>query len=304
MGSKWLQLSVEAPQEYVEPLSHIFTRYGQGVSVEIVGGFNPDEGEEEPQVGQTAIIRTYLPVDSTTKASQSYIDVGVRLVAKVAPISSLMVRTLDEEEWENAWKKTFFVLHIGKRIVIRPTWRPYYPECDEIIVDLDPGMAFGTGHHPTTRMCLLELERLVIPGKKVLDVGTGSGILAIAAAKLGASEVLAIDIDPIAINVAKQNVTDNGVANIVDLKLGASVFNSVNMGSYELVLANISAKVTIDLAENIVNCIKPGGYLVVSGVIAEKETEVSAILSKTGLTIETINKEDDWIAFTAFKPDY
>ncbi len=304
MGSKWLELSVEAPQEYVEPLSHIFTRYGQGVSVEVVGGFNPDEGEEEPQEGQSAIIRTYLPVDATTKASQNYIDVGVRLVAKVAPISSLKVRTLDEEEWGNAWKKTFFVLHIGKRIVIRPTWRPYYPKGDEIIVDLDPGMAFGTGHHPTTRMCLLELERLMKPGKKVLDVGTGSGILAIAAAKLGASEVLAVDIDPIAIKVAKRNVIDNGVVNTVNLKLGSSVFNSISIDSYEIILANISAKVAIDLAENIVNSLKPGGYLVISGVIAEKEAQVVETLSEIGLTIEDINKEDDWVAFTAFKPDH
>ena len=299
MGSQWLELSVRAPQEFVEPLSHIFTRYGQGVAVEIEGGFNPDEGETESTEGQWATVKTYLPIDPTTESRQSQIDVGVRLVAKVAPISPLERRILDEREWESAWKKSFFVLRVGRRIVIRPPWRKYKPRPDDAVVNLDPGMAFGTGHHPTTRMCLLEMERLVTEGAEVLDVGAGSGILSIAAVKLGASRSLALDVDQVAVEVAKENVRKNGVGASIQVKQGSLPSTHIAKGSFDLAMANISAKAVVELAPHLVSSLRPGGALVASGVIEERREEVEESLVKAGAVIERTCTSDDWVAFTA-----
>ncbi len=300
MDSKWIELSVKTPQEYVEPLSHIFTRYGQGVSVEVEDSFNPDEGEE-PKNPHWATVRTYLPLDATSKSRRSQIDVAIQLVSKVAPISPLQERILDEKEWENAWKRHFYVLHIGARIVIRPPWRRYQPKPHQAVVNLDPGMAFGTGHHPTTHMCLLELERLLKPGMTVLDIGTGSGILSIAAAKLGASRVLALDVDPIAIKVAKENVAANGVGSIVKVSHGSLPSPQAIVASQDLVLANISAKVVSGLSEELIAVLKPEGKLVTSGIIQDKKDEIEECLKKAGGNVDYHRIENDWITLVISK---
>ena len=244
---KWLELSLKAPSEYVEPLSVIFQRYGYGgVAVEQDGGFNPDEGEPEPD-HPTATLRSYLPVDATTADRKEQIRIAVDLIARLCDLSPLEERVLEEGEWMEAWKSHFTTLHVG-RIVVRPTWMEYAAGEGEIVVDMDPGMAFGTGHHPTTHMCLLELERLVAPGARVLDVGTGSGILAIAAAKLGAESVLALDIDPIAIKAARSNVRANGLQSAIKVSRRALDAHRSARGSFDLVVANIYTKIILEMA--------------------------------------------------------
>ena len=208
---KWLELSVSAPPEFVEPLSHIFYRYGHGgVALEQQGGFNPDEGETASETAWVTL-KTYLPINESTDERRNRIDVGVRLVAHVGPVTELVARTVDEDEWQNSWKDHFQVLRVGRRLVVKPTWREYEPRPTDVVIVLDPGMAFGTGHHPTTRSCLEQLERMVAPGASVLDFGCGSGILSIAASKLGASSVLGVEADSSAVRVAKQNARENGV---------------------------------------------------------------------------------------------
>ena len=198
MPSEWIELSIETPPEYVEPLSEIFYRYGEGgVAVEQPGGFNPDEGEEPP-VPDRVTVKTYIPKDPTTDRRRAQIDVGVRLVAHLAPVSELRERPVSEDDWRDNWKEFFHVLRVGRRVVICPTWRKHDPEPDDVIVHLDPGMAFGTGHHPTTRMCIEIIERIMPQGARVLDLGCGSAILSIAARKLGAERVVGFEIDPIA----------------------------------------------------------------------------------------------------------
>ena len=176
---KWLELSVQAPREFVEPLTSLFLKYGHaGVAVEEPGGFNPDEGESPPDSGHVRVM-TYLPVGPTTRSREDGIDVGVRLMAQLGPVSKLQRREVDETEWQDSWREHFHTLHVGSRTVIVPTWRSYDPEEGDVVIELDPGMAFGTGHHPTTTMCLVALEELVKPGCSVLDLGCGSGILSI-----------------------------------------------------------------------------------------------------------------------------
>lgn len=217
---KWLELSVRTPPEFVEPLSQIFYRYGHGgVAVEVDGGFNPDEGESLSG-DEWAMVTTYLPMNESLDERRGRIDVGVRLVAHVSDISPLQEREVEEEEWQNSWKEHFHVLKVTNRITICPTWRDHTPQSGEYVIMLDPGMAFGTGHHPTTRMCLEQLDALVEPGVDVLDVGCGSGVLSIGAARLGARHVFGLEIDSVAVNVAKQNVRDNGVEHTVRVLQG------------------------------------------------------------------------------------
>ncbi len=296
---KWLEISVKAPPEFVEPLSQIFYRYGcGGVAVEEAGGYNPDEGDSPPD-SVHATVRTYLPLDSATDARRHRIDLGVRLVAQVCPISPLQERVLEQEEWEEAWKEHFHVLRVGTRIVVCPSWRSYEPGPADIVVTLDPGMAFGTGHHPTTRACLQQLETLVEPDMNVLDVGSGSGILSIAAAKLGASAVFGLEIDSVAVPVAEGNVRDNGVENTVRIVQGTLPSPWVQPGTFDIVVANISSKVINDLADELVKSVRRSGNVIASGLLEGRADEVAQRLRDAGADVTTTVVDGDWVTLVA-----
>lgn len=298
----WVELSVETPAEFVEPLTQVFTEHGEGgVAIDLPAGHNPDEGESAPPPDRVTVT-TYIPHDSRLEQRYSRIDVAVRLVAHIGDISELKVRVIEEEEWESAWKEHFHVLHIGKRTVIVPTWRTYEPKPTDVIISLDPGMAFGTGHHPTTRMCLELLELHVKPGDHVLDLGCGSGILSIAAAKLGAASSFGLEIDPIAATAAARNVLDNGVQDIVTTEEATLPHPDVVAGSCDLAIANISSKVIIDLAEHIIAAVKSGGTLILSGILEEQQAGVVDKMSELGVTFEDNLTDADWIALVATTP--
>ena len=299
---RWLELSVWAPREFVEPLTSLFLRYGHaGVAVEEPGGFNPDEGETQPDSGRVRVM-TYLPVGPTTRSREGGIDVGVRLMAQVGHVSQLHSREVDETEWQHAWREHFHTLHVGSRTVIVPTWRSYSPAQDDVVILLDPGMAFGTGHHPTTTMCLAALEELVSPGCSVLDLGCGSGILSIAAAKLGASEVLALDIDATAVDTAAANVRQNGVDAAVTVSEGTLPYASLRPRGYDVVVANISSKVIGDLAGSLARAVKPGGTGVASGLLEQSLGPVSARLGEAGLLVDSTDLDGDWVALRLIRP--
>ena len=156
-------------------------------------------------------MRAYLAVEPGLDEKRRQVEEALWHLRQIASIPEPQFRTVVEEEWANAWKEHFHVTRIGQRLVVKPSWREYTPQADDIVLELDPGMAFGTGLHPTTQMCLLALEKYVRGGERVLDLGTGSGILAIAAVKLGAAACLATDIDPVAVEAARANVAANGV---------------------------------------------------------------------------------------------
>ena len=188
---KWIELSVVADGEMIDPLVQIFDRYSKtGVVLE-------DVGENAGYPNNSTKVRTYLNTDTDTDYENVFnqIDVGVRLLAHVWIVSELSRRVLDEKEWHESWKKHFSILEIGKTLAIVPSWLDSKDVDQAVIIELDPGMAFGTGHHPTTRMCLEMLEILVRPGDTVLDLGCGSGILSIASAKMGSERVIGIDND-------------------------------------------------------------------------------------------------------------
>ena len=296
---KWIELSVEAPPEYVEPLSQVFTRYGQGgVAVEQRGGDLEGEGGQVPD-GETVLLRTYVPLDGLAEERRGHIDLAVRLMAHSWPALSLREKVIEEEEWEHAWKAHFHILHIGKRVVVVPSWKAYEPKETEVVLKLDPGMAFGTGHHPTTRTCLALLEGLIRPGMDVLDVGCGSGILSILAAKLGAGTVLGIDNDPVAGRVAQSNVIENGVASKARIVEGSLQSLVIKSDSYDVVVANISAKVISALAGELESRVREGGRLIVSGFLADDDGAVAQRLLEARCVVEARHTDGDWVTLVA-----
>ena len=238
--------------------------------------------------GAAAVVRAYLPADGRELARAEEAD--VRLACAGLPPAQR--RLVDEGDWADAWKRFFRVQHVGV-VVIRPSWRRYRPRAGETIVDLDPGMAFGTGQHPTTRMCLRALQTAMRPGGRVLDVGTGSGILAIAAARLGASEVLALDTEPLAVRVATGNAEANGVAPRVRVLRG-TLDGAIASRRFDLVLANINAAAILSLATLLARATARDGTLVCSGLLEDGARSVAAVLRSQGMAVRRTRRGGDW----------
>ena len=269
-----------------EAVSELFNRY--------YGAVLSTDFDEALGNAPVVTVRTYLPMDAEGVRTKQRIEEALWHLSQIYPLPPPQFRELAEEDWANAWKKYYHVLRVGQRIVIKPLWQEYRPEPDEIVVVLDPGMAFGTGLHPTTRMCLQALEEHLKPGARVLDLGTGSGILAIAAAKLGASSVLALDKDLLAVRAAQANVKSNEVQNIINVELGSL---DKAAGKFDLALVNILARVIIELVnQGLVDRIGPSGLMILAGFIEEQEAEVAAALREHGVAIVERRQEKDWVA--------
>lgn len=296
---KWIELTVDVPPEYAEPMSEIFHRYGHGgVAIEQEAGYNPDEGESPP-VPDFVTIKTYLPVDNTTERRRNQIDIGVRLVAHLATISPLKEKYVEEEDWQNAWKEHFHPLRIGRHLVICPTWRTVETSESDILIHLDPGMAFGTGHHPTTRTCMEILERDTKPGDRILDVGCGSGILSVVAVKVGATSALGLEIDPVAARAGEENVRINGIKDKVQIVQGTLPSPLAEARSFDIVAANISAKVVTDLAQHLIDSVAIGGKLIAGGIIEPHVEDVTKALNAVGASIDETFIDGDWVTLLA-----
>ena len=296
---KWLELSITVPGEFVEPAAELFRHYGKGgVVVEEAGGWNPDEGETAP-VGADATVKTYMPITPAFKTNRELIHIGLRLISKLHPIEELQERELEEEEWENAWKSHFSVHKVGKKLVLCPEWQEYEPKESEVVVRIDPGMAFGTGHHPTTRRCLEAIDKLMSPGLKVIDVGAGSGILSIAACKLGAGRVWAVEIDKVAVKACRANFKINGVSGIARCYIGTVPQPSIPNGQADLVVANINSVALTNLAPDLCKLlVDKNGWLVVAGILIERENQVIEAFLSSGLKILDRTLDDDWVSLT------
>ena len=296
---KWIELTVDVPPEYAEPMSEIFHRYGHGgVAIEQEAGYNPDEGESPP-VPDFVTIKTYLPVDNTTERRRNQIDIGVRLVAHLTTISPLKEKYVEEEDWQNAWKEHFHPLRIGRHLVICPTWRTVETSESDILIHLDPGMAFGTGHHPTTRTCMEILERDTKPGDRILDVGCGSGILSVVAVKVGATSALGLEIDPVAARAGEENVRINGIEDKVQIVQGTLPSPLAEARSFDIVAANISAKVVTDLAQHLIDSVAIGGKLIAGGIIEPHVEDVTKALNAVGASIDETFIDGDWVTLLA-----
>jgi ribosomal protein L11 methyltransferase len=243
-----------------------------------------------------------LPIDGTEEEKHQRIEHGLWHLSSLGAyfVGEMQTRSVNEEDWANAWKEYYHVTHIGQRLVIRPSWREYTPKDDEVVLTLDPGMAFGTGIHPTTRLCLERVEQLVQPGMRVLDVGTGSGILALAAAKLGAESVYAIDNSSVATESASGNVRMNNLQERIQVVLGVlGEMEAQRMaGQYDLVLANIIAHIIGSIAPQLALVLADNGLLVVSGIIEARRPDAEGPLLAAGLELIHEIKIDDWLALT------
>ena len=281
-----MELSVQVPSEFVEPVSYLFGRYGNGMSMEKAGS-----GE--------VLLRTYLTSTATQKRAR--IEVGVKLIGSLRPIGGLQVREIAETNWQEAWKDQFTLLRVGRRIVIKPPWIPYEALDGEIVLEIDPGLAFGTGHHPTTQMALEAVERLSRPGMKVLDVGTGSGVLTVAAIKLGAVRATALDVDATAVTMARRAFRANRMVERVSLGRGSLPHSLAPAGEFDLALANISAKVVSGLAPELFRCLRVGGIVVTGGFLDRQEDDVRGRLEDAGFRIRERYFVDDWVTLEGIK---
>jgi ribosomal protein L11 methyltransferase len=307
----WLELSVAADVEAVEVVSEILSRHAPGgTSVEPAFELVDEGLSARVDPALPAIVRAYLPgLDrgaARIAVREAREALGHLQAFGLRQIGELEVRVVHESDWADAWKSHFPVLRVGRRIVIRPTWRRHRRLPDDVVLSLDPGMAFGTGLHPTTRLCLEGIEGwaddglLAAPGCRVLDVGCGSGILAIAAARLGAAAVLGVDTDPIAIDATRANARRNRVVRRVRARRGTL---PTGERPADLVVANLIASLLVALAPEVRDEVRPGGRLLASGIFVDREPEVRSAFEAVGLTATGRRSEGDWVALEALRSD-
>jgi ribosomal protein L11 methyltransferase len=301
----WLELSVAADQEAVEAVSEILARVASGgVSVEVPFQLVDEGLGARPDHTRPATVRAYLPALDAAAAGRA-VEEGRALLGHLQAfglrrIGELEVRTVHEEDWADAWKRHFPVLRVGRRVVIRPTWRDHEAAPDDVVLALDPGMAFGTGLHPTTRLCLAGIEAWadagLVHGARVLDVGCGSGILGIAAARFDASSVVGIDTDPIAVDSTAANAARNGLDGVLEARRATL---PVSDPPFDLVLANLIASLLVTLAPELAAVVRPGGRLLASGIFVDREGEVRGAFGSVGLRVDGRTAEGDWVALEA-----
>jgi len=304
----WLELSVEADLEAVEAVSEILGRVASGGTTVEPAFDLVDEGlgaRIDPT--RPAVVRGYVPARDASAAEAAAAETAEALghlqAFGLRTIGEVRTRIVHEEDWAEAWKAYFPVLRVGRRLVIRPTWRRHRREPADVVLALDPGMAFGTGLHPTTRLCLAALEVLAdrgeVEGARVLDVGCGSGILAIAALKLGATDAYGVDTDPIAIESTLANARRNRLTRRIQARVGSL---PSEQPPFDLVLANLIAGVLVLLAAALRDELRPGGTLLASGIFIDREAEVAAAFEAAGLSIRERSVEGEWVALTAVRP--
>lgn len=299
---KWQEIKIITMEPCVETIAGLLHHWGAGgviiedpalVRAHIeagdweLHGFTPEYLEQEH-----VILKAYYPENAPV--TPEAIDEIMRAGGTDCRVE---VSMLDEEDWAENWKEYYHVTRIGQRLVIKPSWREYQPEEGDIVITLDPGMAFGTGTHATTRQCLVFLEQTVQKGDRVLDIGTGSGILSIAAALLGAGEVLALDIDPVAVEAANRNAEDNGVKDRMQVQ--CQDFADFEGDAADVLTANLTGPILARFLPKIAGLIRSGGWLIAAGIGAEQWPAVQAVMQQCGLKPEQVEFEEDWVGVLA-----
>lgn len=301
----WIEVSLNVDGEAAEAVAELLQRYGhQGVSIEH-GGIPPDKlDEDELPPPQFLTVRAYFPADDRAEETRARLESALGYMNMMYPMPKPTYQQVADEDWAEAWKAHYHPVPIGRKLFIRPRWVELADTNDRLVISLDPGMAFGTGTHPTTQLCMEALEDLTLPGAQVLDLGCGSGILAIAAAKLGAGHVLALDIDPIAVQATQENIEQNRVAEKITAQLGSleSVVGSARR--FDLAVVNILARIIIQMCdEHLGDVIRPGGKAIFSGIILDQADDVEVALRKTGLEPYARRLQGDWVAIEARRPN-
>ncbi|MBA3008986.1 MAG: 50S ribosomal protein L11 methyltransferase [Proteobacteria bacterium] len=264
----------------------------------------PDEGfgtHTLPLPDQNSIVG-YLPDIDASDITLEKIKARAKDLAHLDIQVKTQVEIVDEKDWEDAWKTYFNVTRITDRIVIKPEWKDHEPAPNDIVIHLDPGMAFGTGTHPTTAMCIQMIEKFLIPGSDFLDVGTGSGILMVAAAKLGAGRLTGIDTDEVAIGISKKNLDKNQADPLV-FTLSCATLDQTPQKTYDLIAANIIAQVIVDIMPELERRMAPKGMAILSGIIRERKPDIVAALQANALHIVHETNEGEWVALAVTRQE-
>jgi ribosomal protein L11 methyltransferase len=298
----WLECSTLAEAEAVDAVAEVFGRLGQGVAIEEPIVSSADGEQVRIETDKPVLVKTYLPQDERTEQRRRQLEEAIWHLGRLRRVEPLRVTALRESDWAEAWKKHFFIHRVGRRLVIVPSWRRYSAKRGELPIRLDPGMAFGTGLHPTTRLCLRALERYVRGDESLLDLGTGSAILAIAAAKLGARRVLALDIEPVAARVAGENVERNRLTGRIEVRLGSLPLDPPGAETFDLVVANISFRVLSELHPALRRDLRAGGVALLSGVLEQDAPRLLELLAAGGWRLVEQENEAEW-ALLAVAPE-
>ena len=294
-GGDWLRIELFAPEELIDALTNFVTEIGaQGAYQE---SLEPPDGLPAPATPET--LQAFFPLDNHREGRLAALQTYIESLADLFPgLAAPTFRTevIRDPDWGEAWKKYFKPLRVTGGIVIKPTWEPFTPSGRDIVIEIDPGMAFGTGQHPSTRMCLEALEEILRPdpatgGWRTLDVGTGTGVLAIACAKLGAGRVLGVDNDPQATAIARENVLVNRVGDRVAI---ADDDIAALEGPFELIVANLTAMVLLDLYPHFPRLLRRGGKLVISGILARNQPAIETAFLGGGLSLRRLLAEQEW----------
>jgi ribosomal protein L11 methyltransferase len=308
----WLELKVVCDRKAVEEVTYLFARYG--FKRHVITEVESLQESEDPRFTGTpgkmvSVCSAISSGDMTsdeledTRNSLWVVRQNLWMIGRSYTVGPLELFEREDEEWENSWKDNFNLLRVTDRFLTRAPWHQYEPQPGEMVIEVDPATAFGTGRHATTKQCMQALEEELEPGDLVLDVGTGSGTLSIAAALLGAGAVDALDIDPVAIRVARETAERNGVGDKIHVELGSPGSDGPFPGTYDVVLANIIARVLIKLAPTLAEAIKPGGSLILGGVLDNRIDNVREAFAAQDLTFMRQTTMDGWSTFVYRKPE-
>jgi ribosomal protein L11 methyltransferase len=302
---KWLKFTITTPPELAEGLSNFLTELGaQGVFQEELETSALTDTPEPPSKG---VLNAFIPSHAADQALIASLTTYIDSLSDLFPDLErphLATEIIVDPDWEEQWKKYFKPLRVTRSIVIKPTWERYQATSRDTVIDIDPGMAFGTGQHPSTWMCLEAMEEILLKDRsfhewRVLDVGTGTGILGIAAAKLGAKSVMCVDIDPQAVEIAHQNVAVNRVGDRVVI-VNSDVVKI--KGTFELIVANLTADALVKIKSHLVKMMEPRGYLIISGIIEQNRKDIEKAFLKDKLTTHRAITDKEWLSYVFKKP--
>lgn len=305
---KWKEISVLTTGPCLEAVAGIFHRLGSGgVVVEDPqaarqyisrDSWNPETISPDVLGHDFVVIKAYFPDDR--KVIDELSQCLDRVEEQFNTSCKVYVGEVNDEDWEQSWKKYYHTFKVGQRLVIKPSWESYQPSPEEVVIDIDPGMAFGTGIHASTRFCLQFIEKYIQGGEDVVDAGCGSGILSIAAAKLGARKILAMDIDDVAVRIARENVALNGLQEIIEVQEG-DIVQALDKASPQVVLANITAEVVAHLVPAAGRVLPAGGWFFGSGIVDSRWPGVKKQLDNHGFEIKQLLTDVDWVGVAARK---